>query len=316
MIEFDELFELLKEIEISCDKFNEEDKEKEKIILFLNDLNSYISDISHSLKVKTNKISEIDILKKIISKKEKLENVLKNCNTKNEHEDTSSNNSPFINGAVILERNLSMGEKRMNTDQGKQDEEDEEGKRDESVLFLEKRDNPKKENSNDEQNNTLSHNYKVDNNNNNNNNSNFVKFENCELIKDSLIKEWGNQIDEYDNLKYEFTYEYKKIEFQKKLDKRKNTNTFKDDNIDDELCLLAQEMKENVLAYRQILVDDNKTLEVSATKQANNIDSILDVNKKTKKMGSNQSISFFLSLIIIAVSILLFIFTFFVIILL
>ncbi|EAA17867.1 hypothetical protein [Plasmodium yoelii yoelii] len=204
MIEFDELFELLKEIEISCDKFNEEDKEKEKIILFLNDLNSYISDISHSLKVKTNKISEIDILKKIISKKEKLENVLKNCNTKNEHEDTSSNNSPFINGAVILERNLSMGEKRMNTDQGKQDEEDEEGKqdeegkRDESVLFLEKRDSPQKENSNDEQNNTLSHNYKVDN--NNNNNSNFVKFENCELIKDSLIKEWGNQIDEYDYL--------------------------------------------------------------------------------------------------------------------
>lgn len=138
----------------------------------------------------------------------------------------------------------------------------------------------------------------------------------CELIKDNLIKEWGNQIDEYDNLKYEFTYEYKKIEFQKKLDKRKNVNAFKDDNIDDELCLLAQEMKENVLAYRQILVDDNKTLEVSATKQANNIDSILNVNKKTKKMGSNHSISFFLSLIIIGVSILLFIFTFFVIILL
>ncbi|CXI77680.1 conserved Plasmodium protein, unknown function [Plasmodium berghei] len=323
MIEFDELFELLKEIEISCDNFNEENKEKEKIILFLNDLNSYINDISHSLKVKTNKtykISEIDILKKIISKKERLENVLKNCNTEKKHilfkkinnigwevkhDGASLSNQSLINQNAILERNLNINEKDMNINH------DKENKQSESILFSEKRGIQKKEISNDKQNNILSHNDKV-----NNNNSNLKKFDDCELIKDNLIKEWGNQIDEYDNLKYEFTYEYKKIEFQKKLDKRKNVNAFKDDNIDDELCLLAQEMKENVLAYRQILVDDNKTLEVSATKQANNIDSILNVNKKTKKMGSNHSISFFLSLIIIGVSILLFIFTFFVIILL
>ncbi|SCN62090.1 conserved Plasmodium protein, unknown function [Plasmodium chabaudi chabaudi] len=322
MIEFDELFELLKEVEISCDNFNEENKEKEKIILFLNDLNSYINDISYSLKVKTNKtykISEIDILKKIISKKERLENVIKNSNKEkkhilfkkinnidweDKHDDTSLSSPSLLNETATLEKNVNTSKADIN-----QEKEEKEG---EEILLSPKRDTPKKEMSDDKQNNILPNSDRT----NNSNNVNFKKFEEVELIKDNLIKEWGSQIDEYDNLKYEFSYEYKKMEFQKKLDKRKNINTVEDDNIDDELCLLAQEMKENVLAYRQILTEDNKTLEISANKQVNNIDSILDVNKKTKRMGSNQSISFFLSLIIIVVSMLLFMFTFFVIILL
>ncbi|KEG03531.1 hypothetical protein YYE_01555 [Plasmodium vinckei vinckei] len=296
MIEFDELFELLKEVEISCDNFNEENKEREKIILFLNDLNSYINDIAYSLKVKTNKtykISEIDILKKIISKKERLENVIKNSNKERKHilfkkinnidwedkHDDTSLSSPFLlNENTTLEKNLNTSKPDIKINQDKEEKESEE------ILFSTKRDTPKKEISNDKQDNILPNNDTT----NNSNNLNFKKHEEIELISDSLIKEWGSQIDEYDNLKYEFSYEYKKMEFQKKLDKRKNINTVEDDNIDDELCLLAQEMKENVLAYRQILTEDNKTLEISANKQVNNIDSILDVNKKTKKMGSNQ----------------------------
>ncbi|ETW31505.1 hypothetical protein PFFCH_01103 [Plasmodium falciparum FCH/4] len=75
-------------------------------------------------------------------------------------------------------------------------------------------------------------------------------------------------------------------------------------------------MKENVLTYRDIIKEDNTTLEKSANKQNLTIDSMTDVNKKTQKMTKNKNISFFVSLLIIATSVVLFIFTFFVIILL
>ncbi|ETW50299.1 hypothetical protein PFMALIP_01721 [Plasmodium falciparum MaliPS096_E11] len=70
-------------------------------------------------------------------------------------------------------------------------------------------------------------------------------------------------------------------------------------------------MKENVLTYRDIIKEDNTTLEKSANKQNLTIDSMTDVNKKTQKMTKNKNISFFVSLLIIATSVVLFIFTFF-----
>ncbi|KOB87566.1 hypothetical protein PFDG_03843 [Plasmodium falciparum Dd2] len=81
MIVFDELFEFLREVEITCDNFKEEEEEKEKIILFINELNSYINDLSLSLKGKINNSDDLtdhDILKKIIYKKEALEKAIKN----------------------------------------------------------------------------------------------------------------------------------------------------------------------------------------------------------------------------------------------
>ncbi|SOV75082.1 conserved Plasmodium protein, unknown function [Plasmodium sp. gorilla clade G3] len=386
MIVFDELFEFLREVEITCDNFKEEEEEKEKIILFINELNSYINDLSLSLKGKINNSDDVtdhDILKKIIYKKETLEKAIKN-EKDNFKRDTKMkekviNNEEYgVNGHTNNIKNINMDDKNYNNDgiddntfnicNDKMDlSYKDDGTNDLKCLPNNKRsigsneeikneynnnsinceqkdelsitcnDNIIKKNSvnenitndcsyniiNKKDNNqndiNTTHNNNNNNNNNNDNNKNNKNNDNIEILKDDIIKEWGEQIDEFDNLLYEHTLAYKKKDFFKKIEKKKkkkNLDFLQENTIDEELCLLAQEMKENVLTYRDIIKEDNTTLEKSANKQNLTIDSMTDVNKKTQKMTRNKNISFFVSLLIIATSVVLFIFTFFVIILL
>ncbi|SPJ09600.1 conserved Plasmodium protein, unknown function [Plasmodium sp. DRC-Itaito] len=370
MIVFDELFEFLREVEITCDNFKEEEEEKEKIIIFINELNSYINDLSLSLKGKINNSDDVtdhDILKKIIYKKEALEKAIKNekdnfqrdakmkekvnnneedginehtNNIKNDHindknynndgkgdntfnicndkmnlsykdDDTNDLNYHPNNKRSIGSNKEIKNEHNNNSINGEKEDE----------LSITCNDNIIKKNSADENiTNDCSYNInnKKVNNENDINNTHDNNNDNIEILKDDIIKEWGEQIDEFDNLLYEHTLAYKKKDFFKKIEKKKKKNRdfLQGNTIDEELCLLAQEMKENVLTYRDIIKEDNTTLEKSVNKQNLTIDSMTDVNKKTQKMARNKSISFFVSLLIIATSVVLFIFTFFVIILL
>ncbi|ETW62516.1 hypothetical protein PFMC_01708 [Plasmodium falciparum CAMP/Malaysia] len=376
MIVFDELFEFLREVEITCDNFKEEEEEKEKIILFINELNSYINDLSLSLKGKINNSDDLtdhDILKKIIYKKEALEKAIKNekDNFKRDakiKEKVINNEEGGVNKHTNNINNDNMNDKNYDND-GKGDNtfnicndkknlsykdddindltchpnnkisigsnEEIKNEYNNNLINGEKKDelsitcndNMLKKNVVDENiTNDCSYNInnKKDNNENdinntNNNNNNSNNNDNIEILKDDIIKEWGEQIDEFGNLLYEHTLAYKKKDFFKKIEKKKkkkNLDFLQENTIDEELCLLAQEMKENVLTYRDIIKEDNTTLEKSANKQNLTIDSMTDVNKKTQKMTKNKNISFFVSLLIIATSVVLFIFTFFVIILL
>ncbi|SBS81411.1 conserved Plasmodium protein, unknown function [Plasmodium malariae] len=406
-IEFEEIFEFLREIEISCDSFNECKEKKENIIVFLNELKSYIDDISISLKERINHpdnvTTQFDILKKIINKKEVLENVIikekeqfKFVCQQHREESTYYKDDYLVNFANDRSNNVSPNEYSVHEDppfdvvnlcsqmdvQGISSETNNNIKNasyssltycikeasllhhidENSIVEREYLLNNEMEKFEDikEKDKTNSRSDKIINNKENshmqekkvkeaggvemkkeehkyyengqkqisqmllhksekdvNKKSNNIKSldDNIEIVKDDIIKEWSEQIDDYDNLIHEYSFEYKKMGFQKKNEKRKNNN-MSDENIDEELCLLAQEMKENVLTYREIIIEDNRTLEKSANKQALNIDSLTDVNKRTKSMSKNQSISFFISLIIILISALLFMFTFFIILIL
>ncbi|CRG98074.1 conserved Plasmodium protein, unknown function [Plasmodium gallinaceum] len=385
MIEFDEIFEFLREVENTCDNFNEEEEENEKIILFINELKSYINDFSNSLKEKINKSSgttELDLLEKINNKKKSLEKIiLKEKNNFNNikkkgilyNNDNISNLSNDINNNCMNYDNLNndtinnymTNNNSNNVDNTKNIEDNNSNLTIKNVEDVKNHFDEVNYNSLKNCNENFSYNNDINNiiiktkknkekeetkksisfNLNNINMSNLngynnikgvkieeeitsenskktlltdeekiytTNLENCQILKDDIIKEWSNHIDEYDNLLYEYTYEYKKNHVRKKMEKKNKINFFSE-NIDEELCLLAQEMKENVLTYREIIIEDNKTLEKAASKQLQNIDALEDVNKKTKKMNEGKNISFFLSLLIIAISILLFILTFFVI---
>ncbi|SOV21908.1 conserved Plasmodium protein, unknown function [Plasmodium sp. DRC-Itaito] len=372
MIVFDELFEFLREVEITCDNFKEEDEEKEKIILFINELNSYINDLSLSLKGKINNpddVTEHDILKKIIYKKETLEKAIKNekDNFKRDEkikEKEINNEEDGVNGHTNNIKNNNVDDKNYDNDDNtlnisndkmnlsyKDDDTNDFKCHSNNKILIESNEQIKNEYNNNsincqkkgELSNTCNDNMikknsldenttnggpydiinKKDDNendiNNTHNNNNNKNNDNIEILKDDIIKEWGEQIDEFDNLLYEHTLAYKKKDFFNKIEKKKkkkNVDFSQGNMIDEELCLLAQEMKENVLTYRDIIKEDNTTLEKSANKQNLTIDSMTDVNKKTKRMTRNKNISFFVSLLIIATSAVLFIFTFFVIILL
>ncbi|SOV12853.1 conserved Plasmodium protein, unknown function [Plasmodium gaboni] len=374
MIVFDELFEFLREVEITCDNFKEEEEEKEKIILFINELNSYINDLSLSLKGKINNpddVTEHDILKKIIYKKETLEKAIKNekDNFKRDEkikEKEINNEEDGVNGHTNNIKNNNVDDKNYDNDDNtlnisndkmnlsyKDNDTNDFKCHSNNKILIESNEQIKNEYNNNSINcqkkgelsntcndnmikkNSLDENKTNDgpydilnkkddnendiNNAHNNNNNNNKNNDNIEILKDDIIKEWGEQIDEFDNLLYEHTLAYKKKDFFKKIEKKKkkkNVDFSQGNMIDEELCLLAQEMKENVLTYRDIIKEDNTTLEKSANKQNLTIDSMTDVNKKTKRMTRNKNISFFVSLLIIATSAVLFIFTFFVIILL
>ncbi|CRG98438.1 conserved Plasmodium protein, unknown function [Plasmodium relictum] len=383
MIEFDEIFEFLREVEITCENFNEKDEEKEKIILFINELKSYIDDFSNSLREKINKssdITELDILKKIINKKNCLENLIsqeknnfnnfkqKSILHNNSNIDSLSNdmnnsytnhdnlNSDNINN-YINTRNMNNVDNTINVADNNSNINVQNAKEVKNYFdninynFIKNCNKEfsynnindiitKTETNKEKEEKKKSISFNLNNINENNRNEYNSKeeeqieeeiisknskktlfpdenvyttnLENYKILKDDIIKEWSEHIDEYDNLIYEHTFEYKKNNVRKKMEKKKNIN-FSNENIDEELCLLAQEMKENVLTYRDIIVEDNKTLEKAAGKQLQNLDALADVNKKTKKMNESKNISFFLSLIIIAISILLFMLTFFVI---
>ncbi|SCD22368.1 conserved Plasmodium protein, unknown function [Plasmodium ovale] len=371
MIEFDEIFEFMKEVEMTCENFNERKEGKEKIILFIYELKTYINDISDSLREKLNQPNEeieFHILKKIINKKEKLENAIaekewyslmkttgegvpNNISHDNvlhcihgtqcvkcARSDTTKDEYPSINGKWYTESDETNYRKRSHACDKKGEYwgyKTEDGSSNSGVHFVDdlpQGDNVKGptliENSvkdyaekNDHEGNkkwgmdSAPCNLQVESGEETSREKKINLAENIELLKDDVIKEWSEQIDEYDNLIYEFTFAYKKEGIRKKIEKRKSLNSF-DGDIDEELCLLAQEMKENVLTYRQIITDDNKALEESANKQLHNIDSLTDVNIRTKKMNTGANISFFLSLIIIAISALLFMFTFFIILIL
>ncbi|EUD66632.1 hypothetical protein C922_02953 [Plasmodium inui San Antonio 1] len=364
MIAFDEIFEFLREAEITCDHFNEQSEEQEAIILFLNELKSYIADLSLSLKHRINAsddITEQDILKKIINKKESLEWILRKkrdnfvgdvpsggrsspliCAGGRNHGDVSNSakrakcdvdgnsgvdsptGEPSPSGAATTypegpisqsPSRSSVGEtcdtsSKVNAAEKKEHpppsqnlpcatpgcNKVEPSLKGEKIAteeeFLSKEDPATASPS------ELS-----------------LRSSGVETLNDEILKEWSEQIDEYDNLLYEYTFAFKKKDLHKKMESRKNMNN-SGENIDEELCLLAQEMKENVLTYRDIIVEDNRMLEQSANKQMSNLDNITDVYKKTKKMGQSKSISFFVSLLIIFVSALLFVLTFFVILIL
>ncbi|GAB64447.1 hypothetical protein PCYB_011800 [Plasmodium cynomolgi strain B] len=359
MIAFDELFEFLREAEITCDHFNEQIEEQETIILFLNELKSCINDLSLSLKHRINTpddITEQDILKKVINKKESLEWILRkkrdNVLGGTNHGDVSSsanrtncdahgnsdvdyptgetppsvaaqpNNadattyakgptspSPSRNSVSATwdtyskvnvaekhptpshslppcaTRGYNKVEPSLNGEKVPAEHES-----------LSREDPPAAANAAESV-------------------ADQSERKSCDVVEtlsDEVLKEWSEQIDEYDNLLYEYSFAFKKKDLHKKIQSRKNMNK-SGENIDEELCLLAQEMKENVLTYRDIIVEDNRMLEQSANKQMSNLDNITDVYKKTKKMGQSKNISFFVSLLIIAVSALLFVLTFFVI---
>ncbi|KMZ95856.1 hypothetical protein PVMG_03930 [Plasmodium vivax Mauritania I] len=337
MIAFDELFEFLREAELTCDNFNEQVEEQEAIILFLNELKLYIADLSLSLKHKINAsddVTEHDILKKIINKKESLEWVLRNKRDAFLGEDHSGgSSSPLIcvegaNRGVnadasskvsSLEKehptpshSLSFTTQRYNNVEpsptgGEAPNEQEfpakESPAKESpAKEFPAKESPAKEPPSKEPPATA----QLERN---------ESYDQVETLNDEVLKEWSEQIDEYDNLLYEYSFAFKKNDLHKKMEFQKNMNK-SGENIDEELCLLAQEMKENVLTYRNIIVEDNRMLEQSANKQLSNLDNITDVYRKTKKMGQSKSISFFVSLLIIAASALLFVLTFFVILIL
>lgn len=130
------------------------------------------------------------------------------------------------------------------------------------------------------------------------------------LLSDDTIREWSKQIDKYDNLLYKHSYEYKKNDILKQVNTHIKKQDVSNEDVYDELCLLAQEMKENLLTYQEILNEDNKVLEDTANKQLLNIDTISEVSKKTKQLNQNKNISFFVSLLIIIVSVLVFMLTF------
>ncbi|SBT75178.1 conserved Plasmodium protein, unknown function [Plasmodium ovale] len=372
MIEFDEIFEFMKEVEMTCENFNEKKEGKEKTILFILELKTYINDISDSLREKLNQPNEeieFHILKKIINKKEKLENVIAekewyslgktkgegvlnnvshadvlHCLHSTQHvkcarNDTTKDEYPPTNDKWYTESDENNCRKRSHACDKKgeywEHKTEDGGGSNSGVHFVD--DFPQGDNvkgptlmgnsvkdyaeKNDHEGNkkwrmdSAPLNLQVKNGEGTSGEKKKNHSESVELVKDDVIKEWSQQIDEYDNLIYEFTFAYKKEGIRKKIEKRKSINSF-DGDIDEELCLLAQEMKENVLTYRQIITDDNKALEESANKQLHNIDSLTDVNLRTKKMNTGANISFFLSLIIIAISALLFMFTFFIILIL
>ncbi|ANQ05879.1 Uncharacterized protein PCOAH_00001100 [Plasmodium coatneyi] len=342
MIAFDELFEFLREAEITCDNFNEQNEEQEAIILFLNELKSYIADLSLSLKHRINApddITEQDILKKIINKKESLEWILRKKRDNflggvhsggnssplifakgTNHDDLSSSGvenptgeSPLVpplnrtrqksvgtTSDTSLEVNAAEKEDQIpshsltcSTRGYNKVEPSLNGEKVPTEYEAPSKEDPAAAAQSERK----------------------ESYDGVETLNDEILKEWSEQIDEYDNLLYEYSFAFKKNDLHKKMKSRKNMNNA-DENIDEELCLLAQEMKENVLTYREIIVEDNRMLEQSANKQLSNLDNITDVYKKTKKMGQNKSISFFVSLLIIAVSALLFVLTFFVILIL
>ncbi|CAG9484896.1 unnamed protein product [Plasmodium vivax] len=317
MIAFDELFEFLREAELTCDNFNEQVEEQEAIILFLNELKLYIADLSLSLKHKINAsddVTEHDILKKIINKKESLEWVLRNKRDAFLGEDHSGGSS----SPLICVEGANRG---VNADASSKVSslEKEHPTPSHSLSFTTQRYNnvepsptggeapneqefPAKESPAKEPPATA----QLERN---------ESYDQVETLNDEVLKEWSEQIDEYDNLLYEYSFAFKKNDLHKKMEFQKNMNK-SGENIDEELCLLAQEMKENVLTYRNIIVEDNRMLEQSANKQLSNLDNITDVYRKTKKMGQSKSISFFVSLLIIAASALLFVLTFFVILIL
>ncbi|CAA9986175.1 conserved Plasmodium protein, unknown function [Plasmodium knowlesi strain H] len=368
MIAFDEIFEFLREAEITCDNFNEQNEEHESIILFLNELKSYITDLSLSLKDRINApddITEQDILKKIINKKESLEWILRR-NRDNflggVHSEGIS--SPLIFGKGTNHDDLSSSTNRANPDdRGKDGNYDIRGNSDvdnptgetlpprasaqmnnECATTSEKvpptqhamgknvggiSDTCSKANVVQKDHQTPSHSLSCAKRGYNKVEESLSKedqdapvqserkesYDGAESLNDEVLKEWSEQIDEYDNLLYEYSFAFKKNDWHKKMKSRKNMNK-SGENIDEELCLLAQEMKENVLTYRDIIVEDNMMLEQSANKQRSNLDNITDVYKKTKKMGESKNISFFVSLLIIAASALLCVLTFFVILIL
>ncbi|GAW78945.1 hypothetical protein, conserved [Plasmodium gonderi] len=369
MISFDEIFEFLREAEITCDNFNEQREEQEKIILFLNELKSYIADFSISLKQNVNSyedVTEIDILKKIITKKESLEHVIRkeidnyvptnilknnisissayfkeyytfpdpiNTNLRSISEEQSLNEiSPGLNVVKSISRvkgdilnqskdiNLDVTSNlpsNLNSECGiiltipplVEEKETTEGSKTEISRRIqinvqaEEVVHTNQEKTKNEKITTQS-------------SGKEEIYDGIEILKEEVLKEWSEQIDEYDNLLYEYSFAYKKKDLEKKIETRKSMNKSGDENVDEELCLLAQEMKENVLTYREIIVQDNQMLEQSAHKQLTNLDNISHVHKNLKQMGKSQNISFFMSLIIIVVSVLLFMFTFFIILIL
>ncbi|CAI7717727.1 conserved Plasmodium protein, unknown function [Plasmodium vivax] len=322
MIAFDELFEFLREAELTCDNFNEQVEEQEAIILFLNELKLYIADLSLSLKHKINAsddVTEHDILKKIINKKESLEWVLRNKRDAFLGEDHSGgSSSPLIcvegaNRGVNADASskVSSLEKEhptpshslsFTTQRYNNVEPSPTGGEAPNEQEFPAKESPAKESPAKEPPATA----QLERN---------ESYDQVETLNDEVLKEWSEQIDEYDNLLYEYSFAFKKNDLHKKMEFQKNMNK-SGENIDEELCLLAQEMKENVLTYRNIIVEDNRMLEQSANKQLSNLDNITDVYRKTKKMGQSKSISFFVSLLIIAASALLFVLTFFVILIL
>ncbi|KMZ89495.1 hypothetical protein PVBG_03216 [Plasmodium vivax Brazil I] len=322
MIAFDELFEFLREAELTCDNFNEQVEEQEAIILFLNELKLYIADLSLSLKHKINAsddVTEHDILKKIINKKESLEWVLRNKRDAFLGEDHSGgSSSPLIcvegaNRGVNADASskVSSLEKEhptpshslsFTTQRYNNVEPSPTGGEAPNEQEFPAKESPAKEPPSKEPPATA----QLERN---------ESYDQVETLNDEVLKEWSEQIDEYDNLLYEYSFAFKKNDLHKKMEFQKNMNK-SGENIDEELCLLAQEMKENVLTYRNIIVEDNRMLEQSANKQLSNLDNITDVYRKTKKMGQSKSISFFVSLLIIAASALLFVLTFFVILIL
>ncbi|KJP89367.1 hypothetical protein AK88_01033 [Plasmodium fragile] len=373
MIAFDELFEFLRETEITCDNFNEQSEEQEAIILFLNELKSSIVDLSLSLKHRINApddVTEQDILKKIINKKESLELILRkkrdnfladvhsgggslsplifstrtndgdlsssvnltNCDGQghssvhnptgepppsasaqpNNKDATTYAKAPTSHSAssIRVDATLNISSKVNAVDKEQQPPSHSlppcatrGGNKEESSLNGEKA--PTEQESFSKENLAAA----------TAQSERKASYDGVETLSDQVLKEWSEQIDEYDNLLYEYSFAFKKNDLHKKMKSRKNMNK-SGENIDEELCLLAQEMKENVLTYRDIIVEDNRMLEESANKQSSNLDNITDVYKKTKKMGQSNSISFFMSLFIIAASALLFVLTFFVILIL
>lgn len=364
---YDEKYEFLIEVERMCNSFpkEKESMDEEKMIVFINELKSYIDDLSYSFRDQINESStdleELHILQRIVDTKENAERYLieKSLNYKQTNHDTSKemkDHPPTLN--IDDQRNTEFAEEelRKDTDHGNNVSHmnnDMVRRNKDALLFEETKnnENPEAYLNKGNQNtkdlwNTSSESYVQSRNKLKEENKN-VSFEikkqdhfdsslgvqvcqeeasdilESDMIPMEMIEEWSNQIDAYDNLIYEYTCEYKKNSVKKRIEhknrKKKggllnaNLNNSSKENIDDELCLLAKEMKENVLIYRQILNEDNKFLEETASKQVAQLETMNDVSKKTKSMNQNKSISFFLSLIIIAISILLFMLTFFVI---